>query len=242
MVDTESTEVHEAVQALFALLLDAGAWVNPHLRIVERAGQISVWSEADDPWLMRIPKHTIVPVADINWPNEPPLRIEGLPSSLSSIQQEVLNACVDVMAAHHTWEHRLTTDLRAAAESAAIRVALGLAPEVDGAFGILAHRMIRASVQVGAIIDAETVTALVRRDQLPEEIIKYLESIVLDANNQTITLRSFVDAEYDEIVIAIPQSVMIRPVVQFVEDVVLQTEANMESTIITIRRPTHRAG
>jgi hypothetical protein len=100
----------------------------------------------------------------------------------------------------------------------------------------------RASVKVGAIIDAETVTALVRQDQLPEEIIRYLESLVFDAGNQTITLRSFVDAEYDEIVVAIPQSVKIRPVVQFVEDVVLQTEADLDATIITIRRPTHRAG
>jgi signal transduction histidine kinase len=131
---------------------------------------------------------------------------------------------------------------RATAESAAIRVALGLGPEVDGAFGVLANRLSRASVKVGAIIDAETVTALVRQDQLPEEIIRYLESLVFDAGNQTITLRSFVDAEYDEIVVAIPQSVKIRPVVQFVEDVVLQTEANLDATIITIRRPTHRAG
>lgn len=113
VVDTESAEVRETVQALFALLLDAGAWVNPHLRIVERAGQISVWSEADDPWLMRIPKHTLVPVTDINWSGEPPLRVEGTPSSLSAIQQDVLNACVDAMAAHHTWEHFRATHPRA---------------------------------------------------------------------------------------------------------------------------------
>lgn len=113
MVDTESAEVREAVQALFALLLDAGAWVNPRLRIVERAGQISVWSEADDPWLMRIPKHTLVPVTDINWSGEPPLRVEGTPSSLSAIQRDVLNACVNVMDAHHTWEHFRATHPRA---------------------------------------------------------------------------------------------------------------------------------
>lgn len=113
VVDTESAEVRETVQALFALLLDAGAWVNPHLRIVERAGQISVWSEADDPWLMRIPKHTLVPVTDINWSGEPPLRVEGTPSSLSATQQDVLNACVDAMAAHHTWEHFRATHPRA---------------------------------------------------------------------------------------------------------------------------------
>jgi signal transduction histidine kinase len=131
---------------------------------------------------------------------------------------------------------------RAAAESAAIRVTLGLASEVDGAFGVLTNRLVRVSVKVGAIVDAETVTSLVRQDQLPEEIIKYLESIVLEANNETITLRSFVDDEYDEIVMAIPQSVTIRPLVKFVEDVVLQTEANMDATIITIRRPIHPSG
>jgi hypothetical protein len=42
--------------------------------------------------------------------------------------------------------------------------------------------------------------------------------------------------------VVIPHSVNVRPVVQFVEDAVLQTEANMDSTIITIRRPTQRAG
>ena len=113
MVDTESAEVREAVQALFALLLDAGAWVNPHLRIVERVGQISVWSEADDPWLMRIPKHTLVPVTDINWPGEPPLCVEGTSSSLTAQQRDVLDACVDVMAANHTWEHFRATHPRA---------------------------------------------------------------------------------------------------------------------------------
>ena len=112
-VDTESAGVREAVQALFALLLDAGAWVNPHLRIVERAGQISVWSEADDPWLMRIPRQTLVPVTDINWPDEPPLRVEGAPSSLTAQQRDVLDACVDVMAANHTWEHFRATHPRA---------------------------------------------------------------------------------------------------------------------------------
>ena len=112
-VDTESAEVREAVQALFALLLDAGAWVNPHLRIVERVGQISVWSEADDPWLMRIPKHTLVPVTDINWPGEPPLCVEGTTSSPTAQQRDVLDACVDVMAANHTWEHFRATHPRA---------------------------------------------------------------------------------------------------------------------------------
>ncbi len=131
---------------------------------------------------------------------------------------------------------------RAAAESAAIRVTLGLAPEVDGAFGILTRRLVRASSKVGVIIDAEAVTPLHRRDRLPEEIINYLENIILSAHNQTITLRSFVDAEYDEIVVVVPHSVNVRPVVQFVEDAVLQTEADMDSTIITIRRPTQRAG
>ena len=130
---------------------------------------------------------------------------------------------------------------RAAAESAAIRVTLGLAPEVDGAFGFLTRRLVRASGKVGATIDAEAVTAPERRDRLPEEIVNYLESIVLDAHNQTITLRSFVDSDYDEIVIVIPHTVKVRPAVQFVEDVVLQTEANMDSTIITVRRPIHRA-
>lgn len=158
-------------------------------------------------------------------------------SSVGTSARELLEGIADQTLQPDNSEVRA----RATAESAAIRVALGLAPEVDGAFGVLAHRLIRASVKVGAIIDAETVTTLVRQDRLPEEIITYLESIILNAESQTITLRSFVDAEYDEIVIAIPQSVTIRPVVKFVEDVVLQTEANMDATIITIRRPIYRA-
>jgi len=155
MVDTESAKVREAVQALFALLLDAGAWVNPHLRIVERVGQISVWSEADDPWLMRIPKHTLVPVTDINWPGEPPLCVEGTPSSLSAIQQDVLNACVDVMAANHTWEHFRATHPRSTiTDSEAIAMIQSLHPAFSPATDAAA--MIKTRTIKMSIEDAES--------------------------------------------------------------------------------------
>jgi hypothetical protein len=114
-VTVESTQpaVRSALHALFDLMRSAGAIIHPGLRIVEDNGQTSVFADGDAPWLMRIPRSTLVPVEDITWSNEPPLRLLSTPDHLTALQVSVLEACTDVMASAGTWEHFRATHPRA---------------------------------------------------------------------------------------------------------------------------------
>ena len=112
-VETTHADLRLALLGLVELLLDAGAWVHPQLRIVERERQISVWTDGDDPWLMRIPRDSLVPVANVAWSEKPPLQSTAVPNSFTPLQRAVLEACTAVMVAAGTWEHFHATHPRA---------------------------------------------------------------------------------------------------------------------------------
>lgn len=114
-VTVESTQpaVRSALHALFDLMHSAGAIIHPGLRIAEDNGQISVFAEGDAPWLMRIPRSTLVPVECITWSDEPPLRLLATPGHFTALQVAVLEACRGVMASAETWEHFRATHPRA---------------------------------------------------------------------------------------------------------------------------------
>lgn len=149
-IETDSAELTRALTRLEDLMVDAGATFHPGLRIVETDGELSAWADGDDPWLMRIPLSTLVPVDDITWSDEPPLRIIAAPHSLTPLQVEVLQACTDVMAAAGTWEHFLATHPRATiTDPDAIAVIQSLHPAFSpatSAAAMLKTRTIRMSL------------------------------------------------------------------------------------------------
>ncbi len=112
IVASESPAVVDALSHLCDLLEDAGALFPPGLRIVHVDRQLSVWADGEDPWLMRIPESTLVPVDRIVWAPEPPLQVIDAPG-LTPLQRAVLDACVDVMREASTWEHYRGTHPRA---------------------------------------------------------------------------------------------------------------------------------
>lgn len=112
-IETKSGDLRRALTDLVDLMHGAGADFHSGLRIVETDGQLSAWADGDDPWLMRVPHSTLVPVEGVTWADEPPLRIVGIPGHLTSLQVEVLEACTAVMSAAGTWERFRTTHPRA---------------------------------------------------------------------------------------------------------------------------------
>jgi hypothetical protein len=112
-IETTSGDLRRALTGLVDLMHEAGADFHPGLRIVETDGQLSAWADGDDPWLMRIPHSTLVPVEGVTWADEPPLRVVATPDHLTPQQVEVLEACTAVMAAAGTWERFCTTHPRA---------------------------------------------------------------------------------------------------------------------------------
>lgn len=149
-IETDSAELTRALTHLVDLMVDQGATFHPGLRVLGVDGQMSAWADGDDPWLMRIPESTLVPVDDITWSDEPPLRIIAAPSSLTPLQVEVLQACTDVMAAAGTWEHFLATHPRATiTDPDAITVIQSLHPAFSpatSAAAMLKTRTIRMSL------------------------------------------------------------------------------------------------
>lgn len=112
-IETTSGDLRRALTDLVDLMHGAGADFHSGLRIVETDGQLSAWADGDDPWLMRVPHSTLVPVEGVTWADEPPLRIVAIPEHLTSLQVEVLEACTAVMSAAGTWERFRTTHPRA---------------------------------------------------------------------------------------------------------------------------------
>ena len=112
-VEAESTAVASTLEALFDVLRDAGAEMHPGIRIRHVDGQLDVWADGDEPWLMRIPTSTLVPISGLTWADDPPLRLTSPPQDLTDLQRSVLHACIDVMVAAGTWEHVRATHPRA---------------------------------------------------------------------------------------------------------------------------------
>lgn len=146
---SDSSSLEVATERLVALLTDAGATFHPGLRIVHRGRELSVWAHGEDPWLMRIPDTTLVPVEGITWSDDLPLRVVKA-DGLTALQQQVLEACVDVMREAGTWEHYRTTHPRATiADPRAIEVIRSLHPAFSpdtSAAGMLKTRTIRMSL------------------------------------------------------------------------------------------------
>lgn len=149
-VTSDSASLAVAVERLAALLTDAGAMFHPGLRIVHRGRELSVWADGDDPWLMRIPDSTLVPVDGITWSDDPPLRVDEAPH-LTALQQQALDACVDVMREAGTWEHYRATHPRATiSDPRAVDVIRSLHPTFSpdrSAAGMLKTRTIRMALQ-----------------------------------------------------------------------------------------------
>lgn len=149
-IETTSHDVGRALTDLVDLLHEAGADFHPGLRIVEVGGQLSASADGDDPWLMRIPTSTLVPVDEVTWPDEPPLRLLAAPGELTPIQVDVLEACTAVMAAAGTWEHFRATHPRATVSDAdAIAVIQSLHPAFSpatSAAAMLKTRTIRLAL------------------------------------------------------------------------------------------------
>jgi len=125
----------------------------------------------------------------------------------------------------------------AAAEGAAIRSKLGLVLDPGDAFSSMTRRLVRLAGQVGATIDAETLTPADRTDRFPEGVLTYLEGIVRQCEGETIAIRAFNDDDYDEITVLVPPSVIIDEPLRFIEDVAVQTEPGTDHMIIVLRRP-----
>ncbi len=135
-IETTSGDLRRALTGLADLMHEAGADFHPGLRIVETDGQLSAWADGDDPWLMRIPHSTLVPVEGVTWADEPPLRVVAIPEHLTPLQVEVLEACTAVMAAAGTWDRFRTTHPRATiTDPDAISLIRSLHPPFSPALG-----------------------------------------------------------------------------------------------------------
>jgi len=149
-IETDSTALTQALLDLVDVMNAAGATFQPGLRIVGASGQISAWADGDEPWLMRIPTSSLVPIEGVTWSGEPPLRIASAPGELTSLQVEVLEACTAVMAAAGTWEHFRPTHPRATVtdpEAIAIIQSLHPAfPPATSAAAMLKTRTIKLAV------------------------------------------------------------------------------------------------
>jgi len=152
-IETDSVDLDNALAHLVEVMNRAGATFHPRLRIVGVAGQISAWADGDDPWLIKIPHSTLVPIDDVTWSDDPPLRLMGIPDDLSALQVEVLEACTAVMAAAGTWEHFRATHPRATiTDPEAIEVIRSLHPAfapATSATAMLKTRTIRLSLAGG---------------------------------------------------------------------------------------------
>lgn len=155
MVHVESgrANVRSAVRSLVDLMMDAGATLHTGLRIVEVDGRFSVWADGDDPWLMRVPLTSLVPIGDVTWSEEPPLRVTSIPQHFTPLQCAVLEACAAVMAAAGTWEHFRATHPRATiADPEAIEVIRSLHPAfspASDAAAMLKTRTIKLALDGG---------------------------------------------------------------------------------------------
>lgn len=149
-IETDSPLLREALGHLVDIMTSSGATFHPGLRIIDTDGQLSVWADGDDPRLMRIPTSTLVPVEDVTWSDEPPLRLVTTPTRLTKLHVEVLEACTDVMAAAGTWEHFRATHPRATiTDPDAIAVIQSLHPAFSpatSAAAMLKTRTIRMSL------------------------------------------------------------------------------------------------
>jgi hypothetical protein len=111
--ESDSSNLSLALGHLVEVMIQAGAQFHPSLRIVDTGGGLSAWADGDEPCLMSIPKGTLVPVDQITWSEEPPLRLVATPDHLTPLQRSVLEACTDVMATAGTWEYFRATHPRA---------------------------------------------------------------------------------------------------------------------------------
>lgn len=152
-IETDSVDLDQALAHLVEVMNRAGATFHPGLRIVGVAGQISAWADGDDPWLMRIPHSTLVPIDDVTWSDDQPLRLMGIPDDLTALQVEALEACTAVMTAAGTWEHFRATHPRATiTDPEAIDVIRSLHPAFSpatSAAAMLKTRTIRLSLDGG---------------------------------------------------------------------------------------------
>ncbi len=152
-IKTDSVDLDTALAHLVEVMHRAGATFHPGLRLVGVAGQISAWADGDDPWLMKIPHSTLVPIDDVTWSDDPPLRLVGIPDGLTALQVEVLEACTAVMAAAGTWEHFRATHPRATiTDPEAIEVIRSLHPTfapATSAAAMLKTRTIKLSLDGG---------------------------------------------------------------------------------------------
>ena len=152
-IDSASPETARAIGRLVDRLESAGARFHPGLRITCVDGEISVSAtSASDPWLMRIPLATLVPVDDITWADAPPLRIIDV-SGLTPLQRELLDACVDVLREAGTWERFRATHPRATiTDPIAIDLIRALHPTFsasDSAAAMLKSRTIHMTLDDG---------------------------------------------------------------------------------------------
>jgi hypothetical protein len=164
-VESTRTEVRRALLNLVDVMVDAGAYVNPHLRFVETEGQISVWCHGDDPWLMRIPKDTLVPVADIAWSDEPPLVLLDAPG-LTPLQRDVLDACVTEMREVGTWEYFRDNHPRATISD----------PEVVAVIQSL-HPAFTPSTSAAAMLKSRTIGVTLSGDTAQSHLMPLLDLV-----------------------------------------------------------------
>ncbi len=126
---------------------------------------------------------------------------------------------------------------RAAAEASSIRSSLGLALEPGDTFGAFTRRLVRVAMQVGATIDAESLTPAQRTDPLPDQVSARIEDMVRRCLGETVSLRAFSDEGFDEIVVTLPRMDTLGESIYFIDDVALQVEVVGDQFIVVVRRP-----
>ena len=98
-IDADDVVVADLLAALLELVAEAGGWLNPQARLVERGGELSVQctAPAGEPLVM-IPREVMVRVGAVDWTvREGTLEIKGLPDDMVGIEREALYVMAGIM-------------------------------------------------------------------------------------------------------------------------------------------------
>lgn len=98
-VDASTPGVAESIAALVDLVVEAGGTVHPQMRVVERAGALSVHLQGDDDGqpLVRLPELLLVPVDDLGWDSDPGrIAVTRGRAALGADQLRALDLMLDV--------------------------------------------------------------------------------------------------------------------------------------------------
>ena len=99
LIDADDVVVADLLAALLELVAEAGGWLNPQARLVERGGELSVEcsAPAGEP-LVIIPRDVMVRVGAVDWTVRAGiLEIQGLPDDMEGIEREVLFLMVGIL-------------------------------------------------------------------------------------------------------------------------------------------------